>query len=80
LVRGLTPRRRSSGQLNKRSRGQRAGIVLIPADRRGRDLDPGADLALRLVLIAMIVLAGAGAGRGGAGSPVLNSSISRRYS
>jgi len=57
LARRLTPQRRSSGQIYRRSRGQRAGIVLIPlvAIVAVGVLVP--DLALRLVLIALIMLA-----------------------
>jgi Flp pilus assembly protein TadB len=57
LVRRLTPERRSSGRLNKRSRGQRAGIVLLPLIAAVAIWILVPDLALRLVLIAMIVLA-----------------------
>jgi Flp pilus assembly protein TadB len=57
LVRRLTPQRRGSGQLHRRSRGQRAGIVLIPLIAAVAIWILVPDLALRLVLIAMIVLA-----------------------
>jgi Flp pilus assembly protein TadB len=57
MVRRLTPQRRSSGQLYRRSRGQRAGIVLIPLVAAVAIWILVPDLALRLVLIAMIVLA-----------------------
>lgn len=57
MVRRLVPQRRSSGRLNKRSRGQRAGIVLIPLVAAVAIWILVPDLALRLVLIAMIVLA-----------------------
>jgi len=56
LVGKLTPQRRGSGRLYRRSRAQRAGIVVIPllAALLVWFLIP--DVALRLVLIAMIVL------------------------
>jgi Flp pilus assembly protein TadB len=57
LVRRLTPRKRGSGRLYRRTRGQRAGIVLIPLIAAVAIWVLIPDLALRLVLIAMIVLA-----------------------
>ena len=57
LVRRLTPPKRSAGRLYRRSRGQRAGIVLIPVIAAVAVWVLVPDLALRLVLIAMIVLA-----------------------
>jgi Flp pilus assembly protein TadB len=57
LVRRLTPRKRSSGVLYRRSRSQRAGIALIPLIAIVAIWILIPDLALRLVLIAMIVLA-----------------------
>jgi len=57
LVRRLTPRKRGSGQLYRRSRAQRAGIVLIPLIAVAAVLILVSDLALRLVLIALLVLA-----------------------
>ena len=57
LVRRLKPRKRSSGRLYRRSRGQRMGIVLVPVVAAVAIWVLIPDLALRLVLIAMIVLA-----------------------
>ena len=56
LVRKLTPQRRSSGRLHRRSRAQRVGIVVIPLLAAGLVWFLVPDVALRLVLIAMIVL------------------------
>ncbi|UQU63137.1 hypothetical protein COUCH_29550 [Couchioplanes caeruleus] len=56
LVRRLTPQRRSSGRLHRRSRAQRAGIVVIPLGAAALVWFLVPELALRLVLIAMIVL------------------------
>ncbi len=56
LVRRLTPQRRSSGRLHRRSRTQRAGIVVIPLAAAALVWFLVPELALRLVLIAMIVL------------------------
>ena len=57
LVRRLTPPKRSSGHLYRRSRGQRAGIVLLPLVAAVAVWTLIPDLALRLVLIVMIALA-----------------------
>jgi hypothetical protein len=57
LVRRLTPQRRSSGLLYRRSRRQRLGIVLIPLVAAAAVWILVPDLALRLVLILLIVLA-----------------------
>jgi len=57
LVNSLKPGRRpGSGQLYRRSRGQRAGIVIIPLVAAAAIWFLVPELALRLVLIAMIVL------------------------
>ncbi|AGL15552.1 hypothetical protein [Actinoplanes sp. N902-109] len=56
LVRKLTPQRRSSGRLHRRSRAQRAGIVVVPVLAAGLVWFLVPDLALRIVLIALIVL------------------------
>jgi Flp pilus assembly protein TadB len=56
MVRSLTPRRRSAGRLHRRSRGQRAGIVLVPIVAAVAVWVLVPDLALRVVLIALIVL------------------------
>ena len=57
LVRRLTPRKRASGQLYRRSRAQRTGIVLIPLIAAVAVWILVPDLALRLVLIALLALA-----------------------
>jgi Flp pilus assembly protein TadB len=56
LVRSLTPQRRSSGRLYRRSRGQRIGIVVVPVLASAAVWLLVPDLALRIVLTAMIVL------------------------
>jgi Flp pilus assembly protein TadB len=56
LLRSLTPRRRSSGRLYRRSRSQRIGIVVVPLIVAVATWLLVPDLALRIVLIAMIVL------------------------
>jgi Flp pilus assembly protein TadB len=56
LVRSLTPQRRSSGRLYRRSRGQRIGIVVVPVLAAAAVWLLVPDLALRIVLTAMIVL------------------------
>ncbi|WP_067498189.1 hypothetical protein [Actinoplanes sp. TFC3] len=56
LVRKLTPQRRSSGRLYRRSRAQRAGIVVIPLLAAALVWFLVPDLALRLVFIVLIVL------------------------
>jgi Flp pilus assembly protein TadB len=56
LVKSLTPPRRSAGRLYARSRGQRAGIVVVPLVGAVLVWVLVPELALRLVLIAMIVL------------------------
>jgi Flp pilus assembly protein TadB len=56
LVRSLSPQRRSSGRLYRRSRGQRAGIVVVPLVAAVAVWLLVPDLALRIVLIALIVL------------------------
>ncbi|MEV4709531.1 hypothetical protein [Actinoplanes sp. NPDC049316] len=56
LVRKLTPQRRSSGRLYRRSRAQRFGIVVVPLVASATVWFLVPELALRLVLIAMIVL------------------------
>jgi Flp pilus assembly protein TadB len=56
LVRSLAPRRRSPGRLYRRSRGQRAGIAVVPLVAAVAVWVLVPELALRLVLIAMIVL------------------------
>jgi Flp pilus assembly protein TadB len=56
LVRRLTPRRRRTGLLLRRSRGQRVGIVLVPLAALAAVWFLVPDLALRLVLTAMVVL------------------------
>jgi hypothetical protein len=57
LVRRLTPHRRSSGLIYRRSRSQRLGIVAIPVIAAATVWILVPDLALRLVLILLIVLA-----------------------
>ena len=57
LMRRLTPRKRGSGQLYRRSRAQRTGIVLIPLIAAVAVWILVPDLALRLVLIALLALA-----------------------
>ena len=57
LVRRLKPQRRSSGVIMRRSRGERAGIVLIPLIAAAAIWILIPDLALRLVLLLMIALA-----------------------
>jgi Flp pilus assembly protein TadB len=57
LVRRLTPRVGSSGRLNRRSRGQRIGIVVVPLVAAVAVWVLVPDLALRVVLTAMIVIA-----------------------
>jgi Flp pilus assembly protein TadB len=56
LLRSLAPHRRSAGRLYRRSRGQRAGIVLLPLVAAVAVWLLVPELALRLVLLAMIVL------------------------
>jgi len=56
LLRSLTPRRRSSGRLYRRSRSQRIGIAVVPLIAAVAAWLLVPDLALRIVLIAMIVL------------------------
>jgi Flp pilus assembly protein TadB len=56
LVRSLKPKRRSAGRLHRRSRGQRAGIVLVPVLAAVAVWVLVPDLALRVVLITLIVL------------------------
>jgi hypothetical protein len=56
LLRSLTPRRRSSGRLYRRSRSQRIGIAVVPLIAAAATWLLVPDLALRIVLIAMIVL------------------------
>jgi hypothetical protein len=57
LVRRLTPAKRSSGVLMRRSRSQRIGIVLIPLIAAATIWILIPDLALRLVLLLLIALA-----------------------
>ena len=56
LVRKLTPQRRGSGRLYRRSRVERVGIVVVPLLAAGLVWFLVPDVALRLVLIAMLVL------------------------
>ncbi|MFI5933439.1 hypothetical protein [Actinoplanes sp. NPDC051494] len=56
LVRKLTPQRRGSGRLYRRSRSQRAGIIAIPVAAAALIWFLVPDIALRIVLIALIVL------------------------
>jgi Flp pilus assembly protein TadB len=56
LVRKLTPQRRGSGRIYRRSRAQRAGIVVIPLVAAGLVWFLVPEIALRIVLIALIVL------------------------
>jgi Flp pilus assembly protein TadB len=56
VVRSLTPRRRSSGRLHRRSRGERTGIALVPIVAAVAVWVLVPDLALRIVLVALIVL------------------------
>jgi Flp pilus assembly protein TadB len=56
LVRSLTPQRRSSGRLYRRSRAQRIGIIVVPVIVAVVTWLLVPDLALRIVLTAMIVL------------------------
>jgi hypothetical protein len=56
LIRKLTPQRRSPGRIYRRSRPQRAGIVVIPLAAAALVWFLVPDLALRIVLIALIVL------------------------
>ncbi len=56
MVRTLTPRRRGTGRLYRRSRGQRIGIVAVPLVLIGLVWLAVPDLALRIVLTAVLVL------------------------
>ena len=56
LVRSLRPRRRGTGRLHKRSRGERLGIALVPAIAVAAVWFLVPDLALRLLLTGLIVL------------------------
>jgi len=56
LVRKLTPQRRGSGRLYRRSRAQRAGIVVVPLTASALVWFLVPELALRILLIALIVL------------------------
>jgi Flp pilus assembly protein TadB len=56
LVRNLTPQRRGTGRLYRRSRAQRVGIAVLPVIAAVLVWLLVPDLALRIVLIAMIVL------------------------
>ncbi|MFI7597762.1 hypothetical protein [Actinoplanes sp. NPDC049681] len=56
LVRSLRPQRRGSGRLYRRSRTQRAGIVVVPLLASAVIWFLVPELALRLVLITLIVL------------------------
>ena len=57
LVRRLTPRIRNSGRLHVRSRGQRAGIVVVPLLAAAAVWMFVPELALRIVLTTVLVLA-----------------------
>jgi hypothetical protein len=56
FARSLTPRRRGSGRLHRRSRAERAGIAVVPVVAAVAVWLLVPDLALRLVLTALIVL------------------------
>ncbi|BCJ51027.1 hypothetical protein Asp14428_25020 [Actinoplanes sp. NBRC 14428] len=56
LVRSLRPQRRGSGRLYRRSRTQRAGIVVVPLLASGLIWFLVPELGLRIILIALIVL------------------------
>ena len=56
MIRSLTPRRHRTGRLFRRSRGQRAGIALVPVLAAVAVWVLVPDLPLRIVLIALIVL------------------------
>ncbi|HET9518422.1 MAG TPA: hypothetical protein VFO77_11905 [Actinoplanes sp.] len=57
LLQSLTPRRRRTGRLQaRRSRGQRIGIVVVPAVLLGALWYLVDDPALRLLLVALLVL------------------------
>jgi Flp pilus assembly protein TadB len=57
IVRSLTPQRRGSGRLYRRSRGERAGIVVVPLLAAVAVWLLVPDMALRIVLTVVIVLA-----------------------
>ena len=56
VMRRMTPRIGSSGRLHRRSRGQRAGIVVVPLAAIVAIWLLVPDLPLRIVLTAMIVI------------------------
>jgi hypothetical protein len=56
LVHNITPQRRGTGRLYRRSRTQRVGITVVPVIAAVLVWLLVPDLALRIVLIAMIVL------------------------
>jgi hypothetical protein len=56
LVASLTPHRRGTGRLHRRSRAQRTGIVVVPLLAAAVVWLFVPDLSLRIVLIAVIVL------------------------
>ncbi|MFI5492068.1 hypothetical protein [Actinoplanes sp. NPDC051859] len=56
LTRKLTPRRRGTGRIYRRSRAERAGIVVVPLAASALVWVLIGDIALRVVLIALIIL------------------------
>jgi hypothetical protein len=56
LLRSVTPRRRGVGRLHRRSRGERIGIVVVPALAIAAVWVLVPDLALRLLLSALLLL------------------------
>ncbi len=56
FVKSVTPQRRGTGRLYRRSRAQRAGIVVVPVLAAALVWLFVPDLSLRIVLTAVIVL------------------------
>lgn len=56
LVRKLTPRKRGVGRLHRRSRAERAGIVVVPLVAAGLVWFLVPELALRIVLVTLLLL------------------------
>ncbi|MBM2615293.1 hypothetical protein JIG36_06920 [Actinoplanes sp. LDG1-06] len=57
LVRRLTPTTRNAGRLHRRSRGERLGILLVPAVAIAAVWLFVPEMSLRIVLTAVLVLA-----------------------
>ncbi|GAB2590002.1 hypothetical protein Aab01nite_40900 [Paractinoplanes abujensis] len=57
LVKRLTPQTRNAGRLHRRSRGERLGIVLVPAVAIAAVWLFVPEMPLRIVLTAVLVLA-----------------------